>query len=192
MTKQKAYWFFGLLVTYCVMIANNIVVVLRTSSLFINYSIMLVVFFIPLALLILAISIKKNFIKWAVIVGILPVLLLSAVSGVFVTFSWKTILTTGRDLSFEPVKSIQTQDFQVVIYRANGGTTTSFEIIGRQEKSILPGLLLVREIYHAYPGYDAELTIVAPNTIKIVSPPYLKKRPKPFEKVVKLRPWVYF
>ena len=183
---------FGLMGMYCVMIANAIYAVLRTSSPLVNHSIMLLILLIPLVLLVLAVAIKPTWLKTIVIVGILPLLFLSALSGFFAAIELSHIWTTGQDQSFVPITSVKLQSSRVVVYRTDGGATTSFGIVARHERVLFPGILLVRNIYHVYPGSEAQLTIIDPTTIKIVSPPYdSERRPKPDEAVIRLKPWVY-
>jgi hypothetical protein len=48
-------------------------------------------------------------------------------------------------------------DSSVRMYRINGGATTAYGIVIRQERSVLPGLLLVRNVDTFYPCYSVDL-----------------------------------
>ncbi len=63
--------------------------------------------------------------------------------------------------------------------------------MARQERDVLPGIAIVRRIYTPYPGYDALVTDLGNGQARIVSPPYVEKRPYPMESIVHLKPWVY-
>ena len=62
----------------------------------------------------------------------------------------------GLNPAFERIHRIDFNNYQVSIYRTNGGAMTSFGVIIRQEKIILPGILLVKNLFRKYPASDAQ------------------------------------
>ena len=117
---------------------------------------------IPVVLLILAVSVKRLWVKIPLILGILPLLIISLILGLFTGLWCLDVIIRGIDYSFEPIRSLEIQHSRVVIYPTDGGATTSFGLVGRQEKRLLPGVLLVRNICNVYPGYDVAINCPCP------------------------------
>jgi hypothetical protein len=72
-------------------------------------------------------------------------------------------LWNGTDPSFEPVREVPAGPYALRVYRTNGGATTSFGAIVRQERTLVLGLRLVRNVYTAYPAEDARIAGAGPN-----------------------------
>jgi hypothetical protein len=59
----------------------------------------------------------------------------------------------GHDLGFEQFENIGWKGSSVRLYRTDGGATTDYGVVIRQERNVLPGIMLIRPIdtfYHCY------------------------------------------
>ena len=61
-----------------------------------------------------------------------------------------TNLRDGRDLGFAAFAQIPWQGSEVILYRTNGGATTDFGVVIRQERTLLPGVKVVRNLADFY------------------------------------------
>jgi hypothetical protein len=100
----------------------------------------------------------------------------------------KDISSKGIDASFEKIEYVKMKHSNVGIYRADGGATTDFGIVIRQELSIVPGILLVKNLYDRYHMSDATYKIIDDGTISIVMTDGVESEKKKFE----LKRFVYF
>jgi hypothetical protein len=69
---------------------------------------------------------------------------------------------TGVDSSFEPIASLPLSRSQLRVYCTNGGATTDFGIVVRHEMRLLPGLLLVRNVFGEYHTTEAACCRLSP------------------------------
>jgi hypothetical protein len=93
--------------------------------------------------------------KAAAIVAVLPLLLYTFVFlfGALMTgFAYKN----GRDLSFDRFAETPWKGSDVRFYRTDGGATTDFGVVIRQERTLFPGVLLVRRVDDFYPCYSLD------------------------------------
>lgn len=88
------------------------------------------------------------------------------------------VATDGADYSFEKRESVGTSHGRVVAYRTNGGATTSFGIVIRQECNLLPGLLVVRRLGGEYPASEAQFEWSGGSSVRATFPSYEGKRPE--------------
>ena len=71
----------------------------------------------------------------------------------FIVVIWQPdVITHDVDYSFEPVQSIEIEGKHYQVYRTNGGATTSFGIVVREQTKLLPGLFYEKNVYTAYPA----------------------------------------
>lgn len=110
----------------------------------------------------------------------------------FTTLGLLTLVVDGVDGSFEPIGIHDFGGQRLVAYRTNGGATTSFGIVVRQELPIIPGVMLARSVYTVYPGSDVIISRVDERTFRFESPPYdTDRRSRPDIRTVRLPaiPW---
>jgi hypothetical protein len=60
----------------------------------------------------------------------------------------------GHDLSFDGFAQTHWKGSDVRFYRTDGGATTDFGIVIRQERALFPGVELVRNLDMLYPCYS--------------------------------------
>lgn len=97
---------------------------------------------------------------WSKTVAILAVLPLLLYSFIFLLGSAVTgfAYKDGHDLSFDRFSETDWRGSIVRLYRTNGGATTDFGVVIRQERTLMPGLLLVRRVDGFYPCYSVDAT----------------------------------
>ena len=98
------------------------------------------------------------------------------------------ILLFGDQEGMERLRDGQTGGYHFVVYRTNGGATTSFGICVRQELLLPLGLHFVREVYRHNRSNDATVKVLAPDAIKIIS----SSNEEPKAEIIRLRPLVTF
>ena len=185
--------FLSLLTFYTVGLVNGHFGFLITTSSLINCAAMLALQGLPLVLLGVACSHPAW--RWKIILLLISVplvIVISSIVGVITALSLYDISKHGEDHSFERIHTIQLGQSHVNVYRTNGGATTSFGIVVRQERRLIPGLLITKIIYDAYPAYDAEVTTIGSDTITVSISPYRpNEMPSPVHTIT-LAPFLYF
>ena len=98
--------------------------------------------------------------KWAQILSLLLCIPLAAQSWILGFLLITTVsLDTGRNAMFDPIAESEWKGSVVRLYRTNfGGATTAFGVVIRQERAIIPGVLLVRPLNDFYRCYALDLT----------------------------------
>jgi len=189
--SQKRWYIFVTLV-FLLGIANWQYPTVRSSHVFINYLVMLIIFLLPTLLLLMIYTGAKKQVRVVAFMVLAPFLIFASLYAFFTFILLTDIMRTGSDPSFEHLRSTQYKHNRISVYRTNGGAMTSFGIVARHEKALFPDLLLVRDVYSVYPGEDAKVVMLDNGTAKIISPPYGSKRPKTDEAIIKLKPWIYW
>jgi len=86
---------------------------------------------------------------------------------------WKIIITIMLGLMFfmtssdERLNTIDMKNYNVNVYRLDAGAVTSFGVAIYQEKTIFPGLHLVKRLYASYDRYEVEYRITGVNDIDV-------------------------
>lgn len=60
---------------------------------------------------------------------------------------------------FEQIRTLEYNDNLIKVYRGDGGATTSYSITVRQERIVIPGIMVVKDLYSEYRQYDVRLQI---------------------------------
>lgn len=76
-------------------------------------------------------------------------------------------LAIPTDESFERRQAVPTSFGTIAVYRTNGGPTTAFGIVVRQECRVMPGVVLVRQLAHEYPSDKADVEWQASGSVRI-------------------------
>jgi len=97
------------------------------------------------------------------------------------------VMSVPTDRSFERQNAIPTPFGLVALYVTNGGATTAFGIIVRQECRVLPGVLIVRELADEYPADKAALDMPRPGFVRIVFQDSSLEPPVTNERTFRLR-----
>ena len=115
-------------------------------------------------------------------IGLLPVALLA---------TWVAIGSLAENAfesGFDRTHHIELGWTQLAAYQTNGGATTSFGMVVRQERRLFPGVMLIRELAHVYPAYSVTIERPSNRIIRLTFPPYGERRPQTV--IVEKRLWV--
>ena len=144
-------------------VLNAFFPILRFSNDLGNEVAIIFILTIPLIVFLLSFFMQNKRLKIVMIVTLLPVAGLCLVGQFFL---WPV---SSRDYRpFDPISIVAVNGTQVVAYRTDGGATTDFGIIVRQQRRLMPGLLVVRDLYSEYHAHDARLEIAGPAAVRII------------------------
>lgn len=96
-------------------------------------------------------SIKSKFTSIAITIVLTPLWLLFSLLILMFTILKLEDIFHEKDDGFERIHQIQND---IYVYRIDGGATTAHGIVVRQERVLLPGILLVKELFKQYPLDD--------------------------------------
>lgn len=170
-TQYKGFQYILLIILFIIAIINFIQPVIRFDSLLLNNVCMIFVLLIPTVLMIKGLIFRSlvakilNTLIWVIpcILGILLIPFIIAPIG------------------FEQIKSLSLDNSDIVAYRTNGGATTSFGILVRQEKNIVPGIKLVKNVYSQDHKENVNMIKTGKNSFEIEGNPETVKRNVYFE-----------
>ena len=174
------------LVSFLLIILNYYYPIFRFTNLLANYFGGLIFCLSPMFLFYNSAYLSHNFLELLSAIIFIPLSLLFLVILLFVIIDISNKIMKGKDYSFENIHKIMTGDFDIKIYRSNGGATTAFGIIVRQEREILPGLLLVKELYPKYDCDDIKYKMDDKKTLLIDNYQLGSSTS------IKLNDWIYF
>jgi len=128
---------------------------------------------LPLAMLATTARLEARSLRWAAraLAGFLlaPGLLLGGVAGLNALGG---LAMGGRDPGFERLHDVPVGAYHLAVYRWNGGATTDFEIVARQERVLLPGLRLVRDLEWFTKSDTAMVVRLGPDSVRVIVPWY--------------------
>ncbi|MGE5457883.1 MAG: hypothetical protein ACM3RX_05975 [Methanococcaceae archaeon] len=164
---------------YILFLLNYFLEFIRFSSPLLNECTGIICLLIPFILFFHGFRFKLKGLK--IVNGVLLIIpiLISIVFLFFESFVLGDIIKTGTDPSFERIKALELSKSNVNVYRTNGGATTDFGIIARQEMKVLPGILIVKQFFNEYHKYDVELNRIGGDSLRLEG------------KVVVLKKYVY-
>lgn len=171
---------FLLVSVYIIFLLNFIPTFIRFSSPLLNECAEIICLLIPFILLFHGFRFKLKDLKIVNGVFLIIPILISILSLFFESFVLVDIVKTGTDPSFEKIKTLELSKSSVNVYRTDGGATTDFGIIVRQEMKVLPGILIVKQFYNEYHKYDIELARIGGDSLRLEG------------KVVVLKKYVYY
>lgn len=172
-----------LLAVYCSMVLNWFFESLRFSYSPLNYLVFLIALTLPFVIVFFGFRFSRIWMRVVTLVSMLPLMVLSALL-MFGTslFLLLIVLELGRDPTFEKVRSVEAEHYRVSVYRVDvaGATGGGGGVQARQEKSLLPGLLLVRRLYTGS-GSHIDVSVVDEDHIKVYAPPATVREGREFE-----------
>ncbi|MGI2169104.1 hypothetical protein ACROAE_02695 [Shewanella sp. MF05960] len=87
---------------------------------------------------------------------------------------YSDIKTKGVDYSFEEINRLKVGDQNYILYRTNGGATTSFGLVLRLERKMVLGINAVNVVYRKYKASESSLELTNDHQIKMQIQPYDK------------------
>ncbi len=162
---------------------------IRTSSPIFNTCAMLVASLLPWFMLIQALKIEPISLRPG-IAG------LSAIAGVallpfiiFMIFDIADFTTNDDiDMGFIPVSTVEMNGTRICAYQTDGGATTDYGLVVRQELRVVPGIYLVRDLYSEYHSPGGRLEVADSEHIKV----YALNTGFPERKVIRVYRYIWF
>jgi hypothetical protein len=112
---------------------------------------------LPFASLRLAWRISNRPLRWTSLAILALPALIGLLLSLLVAFSMVMEFIDEKHSLFEMVRRVRTEHHEVAVYNWHGGATASSGVVVRHELEFVPGIRLVRDIYHAYPANDVRL-----------------------------------
>ena len=162
-----------LAIIFVVAVCNWRVPVVRMTSPLADAIVFIVILLVPLLMIALAFTFKRVWVTTLLMIGLGPIGAGSGLLALLTLLHAAMIVSDGVDASFERIKQETHGKTILSTYRTNGGAMTSYGIVVRQERVLLPGLLLVRNLAKKYPAQTASIltkdgkhvTVSIPHTI---------------------------
>jgi hypothetical protein len=145
---------------------------------------------IPFLLLSIVFSIENIRVKATLIVMLIPAVLMSLMLVIFIGL-WAYF--SGGDNQRAEMRRYRLPSSQLVLYHYNTGVLGHDWLALRQEKEVLPGILLVKRLYDIADANDMTIILLNDTTIRVQAPPYSYIRRSNREDVtINVKPSVYF
>ncbi|MGJ7044242.1 hypothetical protein HNR52_000423 [Thermoanaerobacterium thermosulfurigenes] len=100
-------------------------------------------------------------------------MLISATTAVIILFA---TITLNVNEAFMPIHNIRFESSSVIVYRSNYGATTDYGIVVRQEKEIIKGVLLVKNLLRKDHVYDISVKKLGDNVVELMGKKIYLKR----------------
>ncbi len=146
-----------LVLVYIGTLINFYYPMIRFSYAYNNLVFTVIVLLIPMVLFLQSFRLKNLVMKIVSVLSLGGVSLASLILILVVALKISMLSTDGYDPSFENLRALQVDEYKVTAYRINGGATTAYSMVVRQEKNLGLGLMMVKELYSQYRKGDVEL-----------------------------------
>jgi hypothetical protein len=166
------------LVAFALLLANAYFPFVRFSNELANAVLAIVIFFLPFLTAILAFTIPRRWLTTiTVFVLLVPLLCFSAVGLLWEGFLLVETVRTGVNPAYEQIATAQMAGYSVGIYRTDCGALCSFGIDPLQEKQVVLGILVVRELPGFEDAGEATYKVIGQDTLLIRVPAYVDNDP---------------
>jgi hypothetical protein len=193
--RRRAIAFIGLLLAgFAAVVANWHHEVLRFSLPVLNPLALLAGLTLPIIAVVAAASRLSGWWRGTTLLLLVVPVVYSVFAGFVVAFHLAMVIDDGTDRSFEALGVVPVEGGRVSIYRTNCGATCNYGVAVRQERSLLPGVLLVRRLPGFYPAYAATVETLGPRTVRVSVPPTGRRSGSDTvrSRVYVVQPHVYF
>jgi hypothetical protein len=130
---------------------------------------------LPITLMIFTFSIRWTWLRWIARAAAVLIFLPMAMFALLALFQLIAGVTGSTDTSFEKIAELNGNHGTYRLYRTNGGAMTSFGLVLRRERAILPGLKLVTVLRSYYPASDATLESISSARGRLTVAPYTER-----------------
>ena len=106
-----------------------------------------------------AVALFRSGVRWRRAIALIVVAPLLLFSAAWMFGGTLAVLAffNGRSLTLHQFAVHAWKGSEICLYRTDGGATTDYGVVLRQERTVLPGLRLVRRIDDFYPCYSLEV-----------------------------------
>ena len=129
----------------------------------------------------------------AFILAVTPLLAYSSFTAALIgCFELPSAVQRPAHLGFDPIQRVILPNSTLVLYLTDCGATCSFGLLLRQERALLPGVLLVRDLGGWYPAEKAKITRGGTMGVRVAIEPYFGRVAQDRQAFFRPRPWLYF
>jgi hypothetical protein len=139
---------------------------LRFESTLLNHLFLLLAFILPWVAAGAFFFLPRLWGRVLALLVLAPVLVYSALFALLTADLTAHTVRQGYDIQFQPLSTVPMGNYRVRIFRTDCGVWCEFGIAVRQERRLVPGVLLVRQIDH-FEAYDASYVVVGPDSLRI-------------------------
>jgi len=143
---------------------------LRFQNPYLNYLFILILFILLPITMFSKAYVSKNKLAWFLTSSV--VLFFSSIIIFMISFDLSDIKKYGIDPSFEVIQKVQHHNKFYRLYRTNGGATTDYGLLLREEKNLPLKLKLTKVLWKKYHEDNATLKLINPNKLKLEVQPY--------------------
>jgi hypothetical protein len=189
--------FLGLpLLGFALLEANAVFPLIRFVTSLANLSVAFVSYMLPIVTLIFALIVPRYTItKLIVALLLLPILAVCAFGCLVSGLRAMNVYGSGMDGRFKPIALAPMDGYAVRLYVTSFGSIDTPAVVVRQEKQILPGILLVRNLWEFDPADVATCAPIGRNAVRVQIPEakvdYEGTIPAQ-SKIIHLKPYLYF
>jgi hypothetical protein len=184
----------ALAVLYTLVLLNSVRPVLRFSLPAANGLFLSAAAALPWIALLIGFKRDRRGQRFVRIAVLSPLLLIGTCTFPFGCYYGLEALTSKREsAAFRAIDRIQTPGYEVVSYETNCGIPCDIGLSVRQERILIPGVLLVRRLGSYAPVDDVHVTLISDDTAEVIVHFYKVSRPdSSVHDTIPLKPFVYF
>lgn len=174
--KETPLWnLFWLLLILFLLVLNNTYIFITFTSYWLTFPTALLLLSLPILIFINCFYFKNKIIRYlSAFISFFPALIALPFMAM-ISFYFMGSIAEGRDLTFKKVHQIDLPHSHVSFYEIDLGATTSCSLEARQEMTLLPGLVLVKELYRKEAVYRDNAQKIDDSTIRIDEDEYRLK-----------------
>ena len=146
---------------------------------------------IPYVIIVLGFFLPRWWIRVVITLFCLPLILNDGFLMIFLPSTTSQPIQLGYDPGFKLIEYVDEPSYKVEIYQTDCGAPCHYGIAVRQERQILPGVLLVREFPGFYPAHSASIERLGQNRIRLSARDYLNND-RLSSQLYQFRPWVWW
>jgi hypothetical protein len=120
----------------------------------------------PFSLLWITFKCFNGLFKWLLFVVSVFLAVPTGIASLFALDDLSYFINHGVDESFKKIDELETEGNFYRLYRTNGGATTAYGLVVRQEHPLYFGLKLKRNVV-SFDAYEGKLTQVSPRKIRL-------------------------
>ena len=162
--KPVVIWRVGLLLVFAIVWFDSKYQIILFANPVLNCVAFIVAMLIPFALFVFSLTLQECWMKVIGIIILSPLMIVAGFWAWLGVIALPVVVSSGELALLSTGKTIDTPYWRLRYYHGDG------YVIVAQEKEIVPGILVSREIYHTG-GPDPVIEILDDNTIKMVSQP---------------------
>lgn len=174
--KETPLWnLFWLLLILFLLVENNSHIFITFTSYWLTFPTALFLLILPILIFINCFYFRNKIIRYlSAFVSFFPALIALPFLAM-ISFYFLISIAEGRDVTFKKVHQIDLPHSNVSFYEIDLGATSSVTLEARQEMSVFPGVVLVKELYRKEAVYRDNAVKIDDSTIRIDKDEYQLK-----------------